>query len=175
VNDLPASLRTACPNPASPAPTRFVAVGSHHSSSDVYKRADATPTTVIRIDGLNQILLDRPEWRDDRPEHVAMVGAGIAVCHLNEALWSIGLALETQGSFDGQTIAGAISTGTHGSGAEHGAIAERPAVAVHMRPALLKADLIRRLVVLLGRRGDDALSQVAGGQAGDGATGARWW
>lgn len=123
VNELVGNLKAACPNPAKPAPVRFVAVGSHHSSSDVYKRADATPTTVIRIDGLNQILLDRPEWKDDHPT-VALVGAGITVCHLNEALWSIGLALETQGSFDGQTLAGAISTGTHGSGAQHGAIAD---------------------------------------------------
>jgi FAD/FMN-containing dehydrogenase len=132
VAGLLAAMKEACPTPASPAPTRFVAVGSHHSSSDVYCRPDDTRTVVVRVDGINQILLDRPEWRREvvGPDPHALVGAGITVCQLNEALWSKGLALETQGSFDGQTLAGAISTGTHGAGAEYGAIADSVAAVV---------------------------------------------
>lgn len=131
-----AQLRAACPTPGAPAPMRFVGVGSHHSSSDVYQRLDATPTAAVRVDGANQILLGRPEWRSGhgarRREALGLaydpafglVGAGLHVCELNEALWDRGLAIETQGSFDGQTLAGAISTGTHGAGAQHGAIAD---------------------------------------------------
>jgi FAD/FMN-containing dehydrogenase len=119
-------LRAACPAPSRPAPRRFVAVASHHSSSDVYRRPDETPATAVRIDGLHQVITHRPEWRPEALNGAphALVGAGIKVCHLNEVLWENRLALETQGSFDGQSLAGAISTGTHGAGADVGAIAD---------------------------------------------------
>jgi len=39
-------------------------------------------------------------------------------------------------------------------------------VAVHARQAFLKANLVRRLVVLFGQRGGDGLAQGAGGQPG---------
>lgn len=136
VASIKAQLKAACPAPAKPAPVRFIAVGSHHSSSDVYRRVDDVPTVMVRIDGCNQIVLSRAEWKagfaEQREQQLelgytpafALVGAGLHVCELNETLWDLGLALETQGSFDGQTIAGAISTGTHGAGAEHGAICD---------------------------------------------------
>lgn len=122
------ALEAECPDPAA-TEVRFCPVGSHHSSSDVYLRADDTRTVMVRVDGLNHLVLNRPEWKPSfvlgsSSSAFALVGGGILVCHLNEALWERGLALETQGSFDGQSLAGAISTGTHGAGAFHGAIAD---------------------------------------------------
>jgi L-gulonolactone oxidase len=45
------------------------------------------------------------------------VAAGTVLADLNERLHEIGLAMENLGDIDLQTIAGAISTGTHGTGA----------------------------------------------------------
>ena len=45
------------------------------------------------------------------------VGGGTVLADLNRALDSLGLAMANLGDIDRQTIAGAISTGTHGTGA----------------------------------------------------------
>ncbi|HVQ59236.1 MAG TPA: D-arabinono-1,4-lactone oxidase [Solirubrobacterales bacterium] len=45
------------------------------------------------------------------------VAAGTVLADLNEELHRLGLAMENLGDIDRQTIAGAISTGTHGTGA----------------------------------------------------------
>ena len=45
-------------------------------------------------------------------------GAGTVLADLNEELHRLGLAMENLGDIDRQTIAGAISTGTHGTGAK---------------------------------------------------------
>jgi L-gulono-1,4-lactone dehydrogenase len=44
------------------------------------------------------------------------VGAGTVLADLNEELHRLGLAMENLGDIDRQTVAGAISTGTHGTG-----------------------------------------------------------
>jgi L-gulono-1,4-lactone dehydrogenase len=46
------------------------------------------------------------------------VWAGTVLADLNEELYGLGLAMENLGDIDRQTIAGAISTGTHGTGAK---------------------------------------------------------
>src|SRR5436190_8356038 len=46
------------------------------------------------------------------------VRAGTVLANLNEELHRLGLAMENLGDIDRQTIAGAISTGTHGTGAK---------------------------------------------------------
>ena len=46
------------------------------------------------------------------------VGGGTVLADLNEELHRLGLAMENLGDIDRQTIAGAISTGTHGTGAK---------------------------------------------------------
>lgn len=46
------------------------------------------------------------------------VGAGTVLAELNEALHRLGLAMENLGDIDRQTVAGAIATGTHGTGAK---------------------------------------------------------
>ncbi|MFN2517545.1 MAG: D-arabinono-1,4-lactone oxidase, partial [Jatrophihabitantaceae bacterium] len=49
--------------------------------------------------------------------------AGTRLHDLNEALWHLGLAMSNLGDIDVQTISGAISTGTHGTGARFGGLA----------------------------------------------------
>ncbi len=51
------------------------------------------------------------------------VEAGTALRHLNPSLAALGLALPNLGDIDRQSVAGAISTGTHGTGADLGGLA----------------------------------------------------
>src|SRR5262249_23657952 len=51
------------------------------------------------------------------------VGAGMRLRELNEVLAAAGLALPNLGDIDVQTISGAVSTGTHGTGASLGCLA----------------------------------------------------
>ena len=71
-----------------------------------------------------QLLPDRLEAGAlDRPrDRLVTVDAGIPLHRLNPLLARHGLAMEILGDIDRQTIAGAVSTGTHGSGAEFGSI-----------------------------------------------------
>ncbi len=54
----------------------------------------------------------------DRESGLVKVGGGTVLARLNEELSRLGLAMENLGDIDRQTIAGAISTGTHGTGAK---------------------------------------------------------
>src|SRR5262249_17530984 len=54
----------------------------------------------------------------DRASGLVKVGGGTVIADLNEQLSGLGLAMENLGDIDKQTIAGAISTGTHGTGAK---------------------------------------------------------
>ena len=58
----------------------------------------------------------------DRGAGLAKVEAGIVIRDLSEALAREGLALENLGDIDVQTVAGAISTATHGTGERFGNI-----------------------------------------------------
>jgi hypothetical protein len=49
------------------------------------------------------------------PEHLVFAQAGVSIMELNQELEVRGLSLSTSGASNGQTIAGASSTGTHGS------------------------------------------------------------
>ena len=53
----------------------------------------------------------------DLPSGRVKVGGGTVLADLNRALDSLGLAMANLGDIDSQTIAGSISTGTHGTGA----------------------------------------------------------
>lgn len=89
---------------------RVRAVGSGHSF-----------TGAAVADGVQLDLraLDRIERVSRQPDGRALVtaGAGIRLSALSTALAQHGLALENMGDIDHQTLAGAISTGTHGTGA----------------------------------------------------------
>jgi FAD-linked oxidoreductase len=52
----------------------------------------------------------------------AWVPAGWPIHRLTPALWDLGLSLANQGDIDKQSIAGALSTGTHGTGVTLGSI-----------------------------------------------------
>jgi L-gulonolactone oxidase len=54
----------------------------------------------------------------DRASGMVKVRSGTVLAELNEELHRLGLAMENLGDIDRQTIAGAISTGTHGTGAK---------------------------------------------------------
>lgn len=81
-------------------------VGSGHSWSDIC----ATDGVNINLDYYNKIL------HIDKENAVVHAQAGIKMWQLNKLLGLAGLAIENQGSIDHQSIAGAVSTGTHGSG-----------------------------------------------------------
>ncbi len=52
----------------------------------------------------------------DRDSGLVKVESGIGLRQMNDAIWGHGLALENLGDIDRQTISGAVSTGTHGTG-----------------------------------------------------------
>jgi L-gulonolactone oxidase len=81
--------------------------GAGHSFSDIA----CTDGLLLRLDRLARVL------DVDRATGLVRAQAGITIRELNGALDAYGLALENLGDVDAQTIAGAISTATHGTGA----------------------------------------------------------
>ena len=53
-----------------------------------------------------------------------VVGSGMTIGDVNDGLWKHGKAMPLLGGYDGQTIAGVVQTGTHGSVLRGGPIAE---------------------------------------------------
>jgi L-gulonolactone oxidase len=91
---------------------RFKAVGSGHSFTDI-AAADDVRLDMSALTGLASV---------DRAAGLATVRAGTPLWMLNELLAEHGLAIPNLGDIDAQTIAGAISTGTHGTGAAFGCL-----------------------------------------------------
>ena len=89
------------------------AVGSGHSFSPVA----ATDGVLVDLHQLSGIV------QADTTTGLVRVRAGTGLRALNEALWALGLAMPNLGDIDKQTIAGAIATGTHGTGARFGGLA----------------------------------------------------
>ncbi|HWO82858.1 MAG TPA: D-arabinono-1,4-lactone oxidase [Solirubrobacterales bacterium] len=81
--------------------------GSGHS----FTEAAMTDGTMIDLGGLSGIL------DADPGSGLVKVAGGTVLSDLNQELAALGLAMENLGDIDRQTIAGAISTGTHGTGA----------------------------------------------------------
>lgn len=93
---------------ASAATGRKVKVaGSGHS----FTEAALTEGTMIKLEGLSGVL------DADPGSGLVRVGGGTVLADLNEELARLGLAMENLGDIDSQTISGAVSTGTHGTGA----------------------------------------------------------
>jgi L-gulonolactone oxidase len=100
---------------AAAAGEKVKVTGSGHS----FTEAAMTEATMVRLDALRGVL------EADRESGLVKVAAGTLLSDLNEELAALGLALENLGDIDAQTVAGAISTGTHGTGAGFGNISAR--------------------------------------------------
>jgi hypothetical protein len=109
------------------------AVGSGHSWSDVALTEDVLvqPTGLSQTLNLEEQLLRVPATTPTGASELAgdsvtlvRVQAGIRIAQLNEYLESRKLALPNMGGFDGQTVAGVISTSTHGAGIGFGPLSD---------------------------------------------------
>jgi FAD/FMN-containing dehydrogenase len=89
------------------------ALGSGHS----FTPAAATSGAALDLSGWTGVI------SADTSTGLVTVRSGTTIRALNAALDALGLAMPNLGDIDAQTIAGAISTGTHGTGARLGGIA----------------------------------------------------
>jgi FAD-linked oxidoreductase len=89
------------------------ALGSGHS----FTPAAATAGTALDLSGWTGVV------SADAGTGLVTVRSGTTVRALNIALDALGLAMPNLGDIDAQTISGAISTGTHGTGASIGGLA----------------------------------------------------
>jgi len=98
--------------------TTVRAVGAHHAWSDVA----LTEGFVIEPDNLGGPLqpLDECCLKPGAGDGLAWVLACTHLRRLNPLLYDAGLALANMGGYDAQTIAGVVSTSTHGSGLAYG-------------------------------------------------------
>jgi L-gulonolactone oxidase len=92
---------------AGAAGRRVRVVGAGHSFSDIA----CSDGVLVALDRMAQVL------EVDRSAGLVKVQAGITIHALNQRLAEHGLAMENLGDIDVQSIAGAISTATHGTGA----------------------------------------------------------
>ncbi len=81
-------------------------IGSGHSFTDI----GCTDGCLIKLDAYNRIL------GIDRDKKTVTAQAGITILQLSAALAEAGLAMENMGDVGYQSISGAISTATHGTG-----------------------------------------------------------
>jgi L-gulonolactone oxidase len=93
---------------AAAAGRKVSVAGSGHS----FTEAALTDGTLVGIEALSGVIDADPS------SGLVKVGGGTVLADLNEELHRLGLAMENLGDIDRQTIAGAISTGTHGTGAK---------------------------------------------------------
>ena len=95
--------------------SRVKVVGSGHSFTDI----------AVVPEGGVQVVLDQHAslLSVDRSSGVVKAQAGMTIGALNKALGAVGLALPNLGDIAYQTISGAISTATHGTGVRYGGIA----------------------------------------------------
>ena len=89
------------------------AIGAGHSFTDI----GVTHGILLHLDRMTAIR------SLDQQTGLVTVEAGITLRELNHALWQGGLAMTNLGDIDSQTISGAISTGTHGTGRRFGGLA----------------------------------------------------
>jgi FAD-linked oxidoreductase len=108
--ELPRSVQEtgAALDRARGAGMRVRVAGSGHSFSDIA----CTDGLQLRLHGLSKVL------DVDRSSGLVRVQGGITIHELSQRLAEHDLALENLGDIDAQTIAGAISTATHGTGAK---------------------------------------------------------
>ena len=109
---------------------RVKVVGSGHSFTDI----GCTDGCMIKLDNYNKVL------EVNREAGTITAQAGITILQLSDALAHFGLAMENMGDVGYQTISGAISTATHGTGARFRNISSQ-VVALSM--VLANGDVLR--------------------------------
>ncbi|GAY08144.1 D-arabinono-1,4-lactone oxidase [Pseudonocardia sp. N23] len=102
---------------ASAAGMRVKALGSGHSFTPIA----VTDGLAVAPDRLRGIVSADPATG------LVTVLAGTTLHELGPALWQLGLAMPNLGDVDVQTVAGALATGTHGTGARLGGLATQVA------------------------------------------------
>jgi L-gulono-1,4-lactone dehydrogenase len=98
---------------ASQAGRRVKTVGSGHSFTEI-AATDGVQISLDQLAGITDV---------DYDTGLVTVLGGTSLAELNVCLAGHGLSLENMGDIDRQTITGAISTGTHGTGAKFGGLA----------------------------------------------------
>lgn len=96
-----------------------VTVGSGHSPSDMCM----TTEWLMNLDKLSEV----HEFKEYPEKNYAdvTVDAGLRIYHLSDFVASKGYAIQNLGSISEQSVAGIISTGTHGSSPYHGLVSSQ--------------------------------------------------
>ncbi len=92
--------------------SRLRVAGSGHSFMPLCE----TDGVLVSMDAMPGELTVSPDRR------TARAPAGLSLDKLTEALWAQGLSLPNQGDINHQALAGAMATGTHGTGADLGSL-----------------------------------------------------
>jgi FAD-linked oxidoreductase len=95
------------------AAAKVRAVGAGHSFMPLCESDDL----IVALDAMAGEMVIAADRR------TARIPAGWSIKRLTAALWAEGLALANQGDVDPQSLAGAMATGTHGTGADLGSLA----------------------------------------------------
>lgn len=90
-------------------------VGSRHSFTPLISTTDF----LVSLDNLQGVI------SIDKKEYIAEVWAGTKLERLGHELFEYGFAQENLGDINVQSIAGALLTGTHGTGTQHGILASQ--------------------------------------------------
>jgi len=90
------------------------AVGAGHSWSDI-ALTDGFLVDPRDLSGVSGVA-DEPLTAAARERRLVRVLGGTPIHTLNDRLWDMGLGLPNMGGYDAQTLAGVVSTSTHGSG-----------------------------------------------------------
>jgi len=121
---------------ASATPLHWYRPGDPSQITEALKAAERDGHTVRAVGSghsftsvavAEQIAIDLSGWTGiitaEAHTGLVTVRSGTTIRALNAGLDTLGLAMENLGDIDAQTIAGAISTGTHGTGARLGGLA----------------------------------------------------
>ncbi|CUM66779.1 uncharacterized protein PRCAT00004460001 [Priceomyces carsonii] len=143
----------------------IMTVGSGHSPSDL----TMTNEWLCNLDNFDRVLEEKevygPSLDGEKKNEVKFVDltveAGCRIFQLNEYLKENQLAIQNLGSISDQSIAGLISTGTHGSSQYHGLVSQQ-VVSIKIMNSLgeiidcssiEKPDLFRAALLSLGKVG----------------------
>ena len=99
------------------------AVGAGHS----FTRLGETDDVLVSMEGLTGVESVDHGAGDAGEGGYATVRAGTSLEEMNAALAEEGLAMENMGDIDQQRLAGALATGTHGTGTDFGVLATQVA------------------------------------------------